>query len=149
MKRGFSLIEVLVALAVMVMAFTILTQTFFNTLMALDNLEANADGHNIIRFARTQIILQPELEEFERGGEIETLNLGTVRWMARVEPTEVIHLFRVELSMEFQPTEGAAFEQSDVLFLLRPTWSDPMDTTRLLEDSRQRIENERRQSDAW
>lgn len=149
MRKGFSLIEVLVALAVMVLAFTVLTQTFFNTLMALERLEENSDSHNIIRFARTQIILQPSLEEFERGGEIETLNLGTVRWTARVEPTEVIHLFRVELAMEFQPTEGSPFEQSDVLFLLRPTWSDPMDTTRLLDDARQRIENERRLSDAW
>ncbi|MCD8481942.1 MAG: hypothetical protein LR015_04240 [Verrucomicrobia bacterium] len=133
----------------MVLAFTILTQTFFNTLLALESLEENADSHNIIRFARSQIILEPDLEEFERGGEIETLNLGTVSWKASVEPTEVIHLFRVELSMEFRPTEGQPFEQRDSLYLLRPTWSDPMETTRILDDARQRIEQERRLTDAW
>jgi prepilin-type N-terminal cleavage/methylation domain-containing protein len=147
-RAAFSLIEVVVAVAIAGIAFFALTQTFFNILLTLDDLESESDVQKDIRFVRRQIIQIQEREELEEGGEVETLDLGTAEWMAELEETTVVDLFRLDLAVEFENPEGdEPIEYNEILFLLRPTWSDPIDSSEILAEAKDRIEEEARNRD--
>ena len=93
-NQGFTLIEVLVALAVFSMAATYLVATFVNALEARERgLSPNA-LYDDIRAVRMQLLLEPNLENAEDGGDYPTLNQGEARWEAKIEATEVVDLFR-------------------------------------------------------
>lgn len=144
---AFSLIEVLIAVAIAGIAFFAFTQAFFNTLKAMEGLKIESDNTQDIRFVRSQIINEPDLDTFEEGGEITTLDLGRVDWYAEVEETETVDLFRVRLIMEFENPDGEPFEQRENLFLLRPTWSDPIERSSLMSEAQKDIESEARRRD--
>jgi prepilin-type N-terminal cleavage/methylation domain-containing protein len=148
-RRAFTLVEVLVAIALFAIISAVLYESAMNGLLALDALQRETEQFDDLRFVRSQILQEADLDEFEEGGEVETLDSGTVRWEAIVEPTATLHLFRVELFMEF-PGEEGSFEPrivNETLHLLRPTWSEPADATELLEDARERITDGRNATD--
>lgn len=142
-NRAFTLIEVVIAIAIAGIAFTVLTQTFVNVLETLDSLESQSDREQHIRFVRSQVIATPDLDDFEQGDTIETLDFGTATWSATVEPTRIVDLFRARLTIEFANPDGEPFTFEETLLLLRPTWSsaDPIASSALLSEARTEIEN--------
>lgn len=141
-KAGFSLIEVVVAVAIAGIAFFMLTETFFNVLLTLESLESESDYQKDVRFVRREIIQIADRDELEDGGEITTLDLGEARWYATVEALDVVDLFRLELEIEFENPEGDPIEYTETLYLLRPTWSDPIESSSILSEARDRIEEQ-------
>ena len=139
---GFSLIEVVIAISVMGISFFLLTETFFNILLTLDSLEAQSDYQKDVRFVRREIIQIADREELEDGGEITTLDLGEAGWEVELEETEIVHPFKVDLLIEFEKPGGEPFQYREKLYLLRPTWSDPIESSAILADARDRIEQE-------
>lgn len=137
---AFSLVEVLIAIAIAGIAFSVLTQTFVNILETLDSLEGQSDREKHIRFVRSQIIQESDRDTFEQGDSIETLDFGTAEWAAEIEATEVVDLFRVDLEIEFENPEADPFTYREILYLLRPTWSD-FERSSILSDARSAIEN--------
>lgn len=141
---GFSLIEVVVALALFAMAAVVLNSSFVNALLArergLSNDRLNAD----IQAVRLQLLLESNLEDAEDGGRYETLNSGTANWKASVEPTNLIDLFHVQLQIEFSdPQDDQAATHTESLYLLRPTWSESDERSELLQDKKDELENSR------
>jgi len=141
---GFSLIEVVVALALFAMAAVVLNSSFVNALLArergLSNDRLNAD----IQAVRLQLLLESNLEDAEDGGRYETLNSGTANWEASVEPTNLIDLFHVQLQIEFSdPQDDQATTHTESLYLLRPTWSESDERSELLQDKKDELENSR------
>lgn len=141
-ESGFSLIEVVIAIAIAGAAFIVLTETFFNILLTLGSLETQSDHQRDVRFVRSQIIQLADREEVEDGGEITTLNLGEAEWIAEVEETETVDLFRLNLDIEFENPEGQPILYEESLYLLRPTWGDSLERSALLDEMRRRIEDE-------
>lgn len=141
------MIEVLIAIAIAGVSFFVLTETFFNVLLTLDSLEAQSDYQKDIRFVRREIIQIAERDELEDGGEITTLDLGEATWEVELEETEIVDLFRVDLFIEFENPEGEPIEYRENLYLLRPTWSDPIESSAILSDVRDRIEEENMRRD--
>jgi general secretion pathway protein I len=141
---GFTLIEALVALAVFMIVAVVFSQAFLNTLMALEQHAAQSAHVDALRFVRSQVILEPDLDTFEEGGEIETLDLGEAIWQAEVEPTEVPHLFRVALRIEFSGSDTIeGWTHEETLLLLRPTWSDPTEVDERMLELQESIEKNR------
>ncbi|MGB0409706.1 MAG: type II secretion system protein [Opitutales bacterium] len=141
---GFTLIEVLIALAVFAMAGTYLMSTFVNALLAREKSVRDALLHTDVRAVRMQLLLEPRLEDAEKGGEYPTLSHGEARWEAEVEATEIVDLFTVDLQIEFsEPSEEQASTYRERLYLLRPTWSESDERTALLEDKREALEASR------
>lgn len=137
-KKGFSLIEVVIAVALFAMAATVLSSTFVNALLARDRVQSNDIRNADIRAVRLQLLLTPNLEDAEDGSEIETLSNGEATWRAEIEPTNVIDLFRVELYIEFlDPQEEQEASHQETLYLLRPTWSESSDRSDLLQEKKE------------
>ncbi len=139
-NAGFSLIEVVVAVALFAMAATVLMSSFVNALFARERSQSNDVRDADIRAVRMQLLLEPNLDDAEDGGQYETLNNGEARWRAEIEPTKVVDLFRVEFFIEFpQPQEEQAADYHETLYLLRPTWSESDERATLLEDKKQAL----------
>jgi prepilin-type N-terminal cleavage/methylation domain-containing protein len=136
-KKGFSLIEVVIAVALFAMAATVLSSTFVNALLLRDRVQSNDIRNADIRAVRLQLLLTPNLDDAEDGSEIETLSNGEATWRAEIEPTNVIDLFRVELFIEFlDPQEEQEATHQETLYLLRPTWSDSSERSDLLQEKK-------------
>ena len=142
---AFTLVEVLIAVAIFAMAASVLMSAFVNALLSRENAAKydllNAD----IRAVRMQLLLEPNLEDAEDGDEYETVHSGEASWEAQVVPTNVVDLFQVELSIRFsEPPEGLVADYTETLYLLRPTWSESDERSDLLQDKREAIEDTRR-----
>jgi len=143
-KSGFSLIEVVVALALFAMASVVLTSSFVNALLAREHGQSNDLRHADIRAVRMQLLLEPSLDDAEDGDRYDTLNNGTANWEASIEPTNVIDLFEVQLQIEFSdPQEQQEASHSETLYLLRPTWSKFDERSSLLQDKKDDLRSSR------
>jgi len=142
---AFTLVEVLIAVAIFAMAASVLMSAFVNALLSRERAVQydllNAD----IRAVRMQLLLEPNLEDAEDGDEYETVHSGEASWEAQVVPTNVVDLFQVELSIRFsEPPEGLVADYTETLYLLRTTWSESDERSDLLQDKREALEDTRR-----
>jgi prepilin-type N-terminal cleavage/methylation domain-containing protein len=148
--RGFTLIEVLFALALFGMATVTLLEGVRMSLFTLDIVRQTRDYEDDYRFVLRQILIIEEREELEDGGEIETLNAGEAVWEAELEETELVDLFKLDLVVRFPDAgDGYAYGSEGpepfetTLYILRPGWMEEPDRDALLEDKRQALEDAR------
>lgn len=145
---AFSLMEVVIAVAVFAMAATVLTSAFSNALLSRERSVSNDLINNDIRAVRLQLLLEANLDDAEDGDEMETLSSGEATWEAVIEPTNVIDLFKVQLNISFsEPAAGLPKDYTETLYLLRPTWSESSERDDLLQDKRDDLEDSRRDID--
>ncbi len=143
-RRAFTLIEVVIALAIFAAAAVVLSQAFTNALLAREHGVSNDEYEADIRTVRMQLLLEPNLDDAEDGGEIATYKNGEASWQAVIEPTNVVDLFRVELQVQFaEAQEGQDNAYSETLYLLRPTWSEADERSDLLADKKEELESNR------
>ncbi|MGB0412990.1 MAG: PulJ/GspJ family protein [Coraliomargarita sp.] len=141
---AFTLIEVVITLAIFASAAVVLSQAFTNALLAREHGISNDNYEADIRTVRMQLLLEPDLENAEDGGDIETYKNGEASWQANIEPTNVVDLFRVELQIQFsEPEEGQDNSYTETLYLLRPTWSEADERSELLADKKDELESSR------
>ena len=142
--RGFSLIEVVVAVALFAMAATVLTSSFVNALLARERAATNDRYEADLTIARRQLLLEPNREDAIDGGFVPTLHNGEARWSAEIRPANVVDLFRAALTVEFdEPMEGRPATHQESLLLLRPTWSQSDERDELLEDKTEELRDRR------
>ena len=141
---AFSLIEVVVALALFAMAAVVLSASFVNALLAREKGLSNDVRNADIRAVRMQLLLEPNLEDAEDGDRYETLSNGEANWQATIEPSNIVDLFRVQLMIEFMdPQDDQQPNYQETLYLLRPTWSESGERSELLEDKRDALQDSR------
>lgn len=150
-SSGFTLVEVLLALGLFVIASGVLAGAIYSGLQAYRGAQSDADIENRYRLVLRQVLSISDRTEFERGG---TLRLpdGTVAdWDAMIEDdSQLLDLFNVNvtvrLSGNLPSTAAAAVPQQERdfhLYLYRATWSDAGDRGRLLDERRRALEDRR------
>lgn len=118
--------------------------TFVQILTARERSVSNDLMDADLRAVRLQLLLQTDIEEAEDGGELTTLSSGEAIWMASIEPTNVIDLFKVQFQVEFSEVpEDSPSTYQETLYLLRPTWSESDERSDLLADKREALEDSR------
>ena len=142
---AFTLIEVLLALALFAIAVVVLAASYINVLFGLEAVRVDRVLEQEMAFVRSVILTAPDLETVEDGGELPTGAMGYAYWEAELEPTLIADLFVVQVSVVLQGT-GDDEERSltERLVVLRPDWSEPVDREELRADSMQRLEEARR-----
>ena len=139
-KMAFTLLEVLLALALFSISVVVLSASFVNVLNSIESVKVDQTFEQEMAFVRSTVLTAPDLDVLEEGGEVSTAGLGFARWEAIAEPTEVADLFRVEVRITFEGRDDVPereVEQS--LLLLRPSWSDPLEREELREITRERL----------
>ncbi|MGF1485070.1 MAG: type II secretion system protein [Opitutales bacterium] len=147
-RRAFTLVEVLFALTVFGLASVVLMEATRLGLFSLEIVRETRDYDEDFRFVLRQILNIAEREDFEDGGEIETLGGGEADWEVELEETNIIDLFKVELTVTFSDS-GPSFTSTQsepytaTLYVLRPGWMEEQDFESLLEDKREALEDAR------
>ena len=139
-SRGFTLLEVLVALMIFVMAAAVLGSAYVNVLNGYDLAQQANERDEDIEFARAQLLAEPDHDKAEQGGEFDSANNRHVSYHAQIDPTQTADLFAVAFTCEITDPEAKAPETvTENFMVLRPTWSDPTKRSTLLDAAKQQI----------
>ncbi len=140
------LIEVLIALALFGMAAVFLVDGISVASRTMRLMKDTREMEQDLLWARSQIFKEHRYEEIEDGGEIKALTIGEITWETEIEMTEVVDLYSVVLTMEYEGNDEIGIEPGErisKMFLLRPGWANESDfateRSRLLEDKKDKI----------
>ena len=140
------LIEVLIALALFGMAAVFLVDGISVASRTMRLMKDTREMEQDLLWARSQIFKEHRYEEIDDGGEIKALTIGEITWETEIEMTEVVDLYSVVLTMEYEGNDEIGIEPGErisKMFLLRPGWANESDfateRSRLLEDKRDKI----------
>ena len=143
-RHGFSLIEVVIAVALFAAASVVLTSAFVNALLAREHGQNNSLRTDDVRAVRLQLLLQANRDDAEDGGDLETLHSGLATWRCSIEESQIVDLFKVLFEIKFSdPIEGTDKNYQESLYLLRPTWSESDKRSDLLANKRRDLLNSR------
>ena len=142
-RGAFTLLEVLLALALFALSVSVLAAAYLNIIQGLESVKTDHGFEQEVRFVREQVMLEPDLKILEKGGETKTLDYGPVRWDVAVQATGVADLFQVQLHVVLGDAQGKQREQTETFQVLRPSWSDPVERDKLRADAKKRIEDDR------
>ncbi len=143
-RRGFTLIEVLVSLAIFALAAVSLGAAYSNVILGRIALQQDEQRLDDIARCRAALMETPGFDDVESGGDIHLPGGRTAHWKGKIEATAVSDLFAVQLTAEIEPTNGGEAEEiTETRMLLRPTWSIPSDRQKIRDEARQRLEKER------
>ena len=144
-RRAFSLIEVIVALAIFALAAVGLGAAYTNVLLGRQALKQYDVGAEDMARCRAALLETVNYDDIEVGGDIYLPDDRMARWQGKVEPTEVSDLFTVTLSAEIQKETGGEFipMKEETRLLLRPTWSTASDRKVIRDAAKARLLQER------
>lgn len=139
-RRGFTLLEVLVALAIFTMAAVVLASAYVNILNAYDVAQRTNARNEDLEFARAQLLATTDHDDAEKGAEFDSSDSRHVTWHAQIDPTPTVDVFAVTFVCEINDPKTLAPQTVTQNFMvLRPTWSDPVARSKLLADVKARI----------
>jgi general secretion pathway protein I len=142
---AFTLVEVMVALAIFGMAVVVLGAAYINVLNGYDAIRKDQVREEELAFVFARIMAHQVREDFEAGGTIDTLHAGRFSWIARLERTGVADLFDAEITVTLPEREvgGRRGELTKRALIYRPGWEDAAERDRLRLETRERLEDSR------
>lgn len=139
-RSGFTLLEVLVSLAIFAMAAVVIGATYVNALNAYQAADARNEYTQDLRFVRTAVLTDADRDKVEEGGDISLGDNKRAHWQADIEPTSTADLFSVTWTCEItDPAQPKPYKVTQTFLLLRPTWSDSVSRSQLLDQAKQQI----------
>jgi general secretion pathway protein I len=137
---AFTLLEVLVALAIFALAAVVLGATYVNALNAYEAVSRRNEYDADLQFARSAVLTEPDRNKVEEGGDLDLGGSKRAHWQADIASTDTVDLFSVVWTCEVNdPARPEPHRVTQTFLLLRPTWSDPVERTKLLDQVKQRI----------
>jgi len=139
-SRGFTLIEVMVALMIVFVAGMALTAAYVNVLNAYAIVGKATEKAEDVRFARAQLLAEADRTKAEEGANFDLPDGGHATWKATIDPTDIADLFTVTFTCDITGTDKASTgTTTETFMLMRPTWSDGDEATKLRDQVKQRI----------
>lgn len=145
-RRAFTIVEVLVALAICAMMGVMLVGAYMNVLYAYEAAAANPKRNLDLRFARNMLLAEADFETAQKGDSFEGATGRQVKWSAVIEATNTANLFHVTFTCELGAGNTPDEKEetiTEVFRLLRPTWSTTSgfspDAATLRAEARDRI----------
>ncbi|HCR30597.1 MAG TPA: hypothetical protein DIV79_11320 [Opitutae bacterium] len=139
-NRGFTIVEVMLALALFGVAVTTFAASYLNIINAISAIQVDQPFEQDMSMMRAEAFSISDIEELEEGGEVMTGHHGEATWEIECEPTLVADLFKVWLNVEMEDREtGEKQVFTEIHFLTRPTWSDPIERADLRAETRDRL----------
>lgn len=140
-NSAFTMLEVLVALAVFALAAIVLGTAYVNVLNGYEVARRATATDPEARFARTQLLAQTDVELARQGGEFDSADGRRVTWSATIDPTGTADLFTVTFVCSIAGNSTSKEQKTTQVFrLLRPTWSVAADRSTLRAEAKDRIQ---------
>jgi general secretion pathway protein I len=138
-NAGFTLIEVMVALAIFALTAVVLGAAYVNVLNSFEVARNSNVNNEDVFFARSQLLAQADLQTATTGAEFDDGDRH-VKWTADIEPANTTDLFAVTFTCVIsEPLKGSPRTVVENFMLLRPTWSDPTARSTLRQAAADRI----------
>lgn len=138
-RAAFTLIEVMVALAIFALVAVVLGAAYANVLNGYVVMgRADQDAQDI-SYARQALLTQPDLQTAENGDEFDTAEGRHLIWTSEITQAGVADLFTVTFTCEITGPQNYDHKVAETFMLLRPTWSDPTDQSNLRQADLTRI----------
>jgi len=139
-RDAFTLLEVIVALAIFALGAVVLGAAYVNVLNAYAVVARGNQTDEDVRFARSLLLAEPDRNKAEQGGDFASAGGRQVKWHATIENTATADLFTVNFVCELGAVAGEDSQTVKEIFsLMRPTWADPAENTKLKQDMQDRI----------
>jgi prepilin-type N-terminal cleavage/methylation domain-containing protein len=143
-RQGFSLIEVLIALALFAICSNLIASAFINALLARERDPSSTYQDIAINTVRRQLLLEKNIDDAEEGGTLTLLEKGEASWTTEIYPTDIIDLFECRFDIEFFESDNPNQDTySETLYLLRPTWSESDERSSLLQEKKDALLDQR------
>jgi general secretion pathway protein I len=141
MRRAFTLLEVIVALAIFALAAVVLGAAYVNVLNAYETVARGTQTDEEVRFARAQLLAEPDHDTAEKGGNYVAPDGRQVKWTATITSTDTADLFTVTFVCELTDPAANTGTQTvtENFTVMRPTWADPTENTTLKQNAQDRI----------
>ena len=140
-RRAFTLVEVLIALAVFTGSAIVLGSAYVNILTGYERARWNSSRDDDLRFARAALLAEPDIEKAREGGDFEAVGGRRFKWTATIDPTPTADLFLVVFNCEISGGDTKGTETATQEFrVIRPTWSVAAERETLRADAKRRIE---------
>ena len=118
----------------------VLGAAYVNVLNAYAVVARGNQADEDVRFARSLLLAEPDRDKAEQGGDFASAGGRQVKWHATIENTATADLFTVTYICELSAAAGEDSRTVKETFsLLRPTWADPAENTKLKQDMQDRI----------
>jgi len=138
--RGFTLIEVLVSLAIFALAAVVLAAAYLNVLGGYQAVARRQQGEEDWKLVRASVLSESDRKKLESGGRLPLADGSNLRWTVKIEETAVADLFAVTVQAEPEMAMGNdKRSRTQKLMLLRPGWSDPAERDKLRAAAQQRL----------
>jgi general secretion pathway protein I len=138
-NRGFTLIEVLVALMIFGLTAVVLGGAYLNVLNSYEVAQRSNIYEGDVSFARSQLLGVSDLPTAQAGAEFDDGDRH-VKWTAEIEPAGTTDLFTVTFTCSINdPSAPEPKAIIETFMLLRPTWSDPTARTELRQAAADRV----------
>ncbi|MEO6994894.1 MAG: prepilin-type N-terminal cleavage/methylation domain-containing protein [Lacunisphaera sp.] len=144
--RGFTLVEVLISLAIFALAAVVLAVTYLNILGGYQAVGHRQQSEEEWKLIRSVVLSESDRTKVEAGGQLQLPDNSNVQWKATIESTTVADLFTV--TIQSQPefaTGNDSRVQEQKIMLLRPSWSDPVERNQLRAASQAKLFKDRQQ----
>jgi prepilin-type N-terminal cleavage/methylation domain-containing protein len=145
-KKGFMLIEVLIALSLFGLSAVYLVEGAFVASRTIRFMKDTRELEQEFLWARNEIFEEADYEKLSEGGDLPTPSMGDIQWETEVEMTDVTDLYKVILSLSYDGNDELGVEPGErtyAMLMLRPTWSKHGDFSsereRLWEDRKELI----------
>lgn len=137
-RAAFTLVEVLVALAIFALAAAVLASSAANAIRARLDLEEDRARMSDMRLVRQHVLGIGERDELEEGGQLQSVFHDELSWEAEVEPATLLNLFTITLTVSFEDEE-----EVQKLTVLRPGWGEATEMRTWQDALRDRVEETR------
>lgn len=139
-RRAFTLLEVMVALAVFALTAVVLGGAYLNVLIGYQIAGRDRSEEQELAFARQELMQETDLQTAEAGDKFSSADGRDVTWTAAIDPTNTADLFTATLTCVISASANDPSRTIVQKFMLmRPTWSDPTDRSKLRADAATRI----------
>jgi prepilin-type N-terminal cleavage/methylation domain-containing protein len=139
-NRGFTILEVLVAIVIFAGAATILVASYVNILSNFEASRAKANFDEELAYVRSELQIISDVEDAIDGKEFDMGNGVMGLWSSEIEMTEVPNLFSVNMIVEMTDSEGKRQLLNQQFYLLRPSWGEPDEVDRARQDLQERMQ---------
>lgn len=140
-KKGFTLVEVLIATLLFAIAAQGLVTTVVNALTAINSVQKDANRDSEERFILRQLLQIEDEEALDEGGEILLPDDSKIYWSAEHDPTNIVDLHKVSFEIRKSGRNAAESENYTLsIYLLRPWLSESSDREFLLERKEAELE---------
>ena len=145
-RQGFTLVEVLISLAIFALASVVLAAAYLNVLGGYQSVALRQQGEEEWKLVRSVVLSEADREKVEEGGRLQLSDSSSLRWTAKIEGTAIADLFAVTVRSEPEFAVGSEIRvREQRILLLRPKWSDPAERDKLRAASHAKLAKQRQQ----